>query len=91
MLQEFIASIQQPLTGILGESVVNILYAVVILIAFLIAYKVSKRLIISGMRSHQRTDNEVRQFMAMWRYGFLLAGIVFVIVSMSGSLAAILD
>ena len=88
MLQEFIASVQQPLTRILGESIVNILYAIMILIAFLIAYKVSKRLIIGAMHIQDRTDNQVRQFIAMWRYGFLLGGIVFVIVSMSGSLAA---
>ena len=40
------------------------------------------------MHIQDRTDNQVRQFMAMWRYGFLLAAIVFVVVSMSGSLAA---
>jgi small-conductance mechanosensitive channel len=87
-LNEFLDNIKEPLTRVAGESMVNILYAIIILIAFLIAYRVSKRLIIGAMRSQQRTDNEVRQFMAMWRYGFLLAGIVFVIVSMSGSLAA---
>lgn len=87
-LNEFLDSIKEPLTKVVGESIVNILYAIMILIALLIAYKVSKRLIIGAMQSQQRTDNEVRQFMAMWRYGFLLAGIVFVIVSLSGSLAA---
>ena len=87
-LKELIASISEPLTRVLGESIINVLYAIMILIALLIAYKVSKRLIIGAMHSQQRTDNQVRQFMAMWRYGFLLAGLVFVIVSMSGSLAA---
>ena len=87
-LKELIASIQQPMTRILGESIVNILYAILILIALLIAYKVSKRLIVGAMNIQDRTDNQVRQFMTMWRYGFLLAGIIFVIVSLSGSLAA---
>lgn len=87
-LQGVIASIQEPLTKILGESIVNVLYAIMILIAFVIAYKVSKRLIIGAMQIQDRTDNQVRQFIAMWRYGFLLGGIVFVIVSLSGSLAA---
>ena len=59
-----------------------------ILIALLIAYKVSKRLIIRAMLSHDRTEAQVRQFMAMWRYSFLLIAIIFVIVSLSGSLAA---
>ena len=87
-LNQFLDSLKGPLTKVLGESIVNILYAIVILIALFIAYKVSKRLIIGAMRSQQRTDNEIRQFLAMWRYGFLLGGIVFVIVSLSGSLAA---
>lgn len=87
-LSEFMTSIQGPLIRLLGESIVNVLYAILILIALLVGYKVSKKLIIGAMESQKRTDNEVRQFMAMWRYGFLLAGIVFIIVSMSGSLAA---
>lgn len=87
-LKELIASIQQPMTRILGESIVNILYAILILIALFIAYKASKRLIVGAMNIQDRTDNQVRQFMTMWRYGFLLAGIIFVIVSLSGSLAA---
>ena len=87
-LMEFLDSIKEPMIRVMGESIVNVLYAILILIALLIAYKVSKRLIIGAMESQRRTDNEIRQFLAMWRYGFLLAGIVFVIVSMSGSLAA---
>ena len=87
-LNEFIASITELLIRVLGESIVNVLYAFIILIGLLIAYQVSKRLIIGAMHIQHRTDNQVRQFMAMWRYGFLLAAIVFVVVSMSGSLAA---
>ncbi len=87
-LRGFIASITELLIRVLGESIVNVLYAFIILIGLLIAYKVSKRLIIGAMHIQDRTDNQVRQFMAMWRYGFLLAAIVFVVVSMSGSLAA---
>ena len=87
-LNQFLDSLKEPLINVLGESIVNILYAILILIAFLIVYKVSKRLIIGAMHSQKHTDNEVRQFLSMWRYGFLLAGIVFIIVSMSGSLAA---
>ncbi|MYE87859.1 mechanosensitive ion channel family protein [Candidatus Poribacteria bacterium] len=87
-LQEFIDSIKEPTTRVLGESIISVLYALLILIGLFIAYKVSKRLIIGAMQIQDRTDNQVRQFIAMWRYGFLLGGIVFVIVSMSGSLAA---
>ena len=87
-LQEIIASLKEVLTLVLGESIVNVLYAILILVALLIGYKVSKRLIIGAMHIQDRTDNQVRQFIAMWRYGFLLGAIVFVVVSMSGSLAA---
>lgn len=68
------------MTEILGGTIVGIAYAIITLIALLIAYKVSKRLIIGAMQIQDRTDNQVRQFMAMWRYGFLLAAIVFIIV-----------
>jgi len=87
-LNGVITSVQGSLTQVLGESIISVLYALLILIGLLIAYKVSKRLIIGAMQIQDRTDNQVRQFVAMWRYGFLLGGIVFVIVSMSGSLAA---
>lgn len=87
-LNGIITDIRSSLTQVLGDSIISVLYAILILIGLLIVYKVSKRLIIGAMQIQDRTDNQVRQFMAMWRYGFLLAGIVFVIVSMSGSLAA---
>lgn len=87
-LTEYMTGMKEPLIRVLGESIVNVLYAILILIALLIAYKVSKRLIIGAMQSQRRTDPEIRQFMAMWRYSFLLAAIIFVIVSLSGSLAA---
>ena len=87
-LNGVITSAKGSLTQVLGESITSILYAILILIGLLVAYKVSKRLIIGAMHIQDRTDNQVRQFMAMWRYGFLLAAIVFVVVSMSGSLAA---
>ena len=87
-LNGVIANIKGSLTQVLGDSITSALYAILILIGLLIVYKVSKRLIIGAMEIQDRTDNQVRQFMAMWRYGFLLACIVFVIVSMSGSLAA---
>ena len=87
-LNGIITSIKGSLTQVLGDSIISVLYAILILIGLLIAYKVSKRLIIGAMQIQDRTDNQVRQFMAMWRYGFLLACIVFVIVSLSGSLAA---
>ncbi len=85
---DYVRNIKLSMTETLGESIVGILYAVVILIVLLFAYKISKRLIILAMEEHHRTDAQIRQFLTMWRYSFMLVGIVFVIVSLSGSLAA---
>ena len=87
-LKALIAKTQVSITEVVGESIVSILYAIMILIALLIAYKVSKKLIVGAMVGHRRTDPQIRQFMAMWRYSFLLVTIIFIIVSLSGSLAA---
>ncbi len=85
---DYVRNIKLSMTETLGESIVGILYAVVILIVLLFAYKISKRLIILAMEEHHRTDAQISQFLTMWRYSFMLVGIVFVIVSLSGSLAA---
>ena len=85
-LKAFITKL--PVMDMLGNTLFSVLYASMILNILFITYKVSKRLITGTMRRRQCSDNQVRQFIAMWRYGFLLAGIVFVVVSMSGSLAA---
>ena len=87
-LKTFLNSIKLSMTKVLGESIVGGLYAFVLLVALLIAYKVSKNLIVRAMRGQQRTDAQIRQFTTMWKYSFMLAAFVFIIVSMSGSLAA---
>ncbi len=87
-LKTFLNSIKLSMTKVLGESIVGGLYAFVLLIALLIAYKVSKNLIVRAMRGQQRTDAQINQFTTMWKYSFMLAAFVFIIVSMSGSLAA---
>lgn len=70
------------------DTIAGIVYGVVAILALLIVYKVSMRLITTAMQRQKRTDAQIRQFMTMWRYSFMLAGILFVVVSMSGSLAA---
>ncbi len=87
-LKALIAKTELSMTEILGGTIVQVLYAILILIAVLIAYRVSKKLIVRAMQAHHRTDSEIRQFMAMWKYSFMLVAILFVIVSLSGSLAA---
>ena len=85
---DYVRNIKLSMTETLGETIVGILYAIVILIVLLFAYKMSKRVIILAMEEHERTDAQIRQFLTMWRYSFMLVGILFVIVSLSGSLAA---
>ena len=83
-----IAETKLSMTGLLGGTLVNVLYAILILIGLRIAYKTSKRMIVGAMQLQQRTEDQVRQFTTLWKYTFMLMGIVFIIVSMSGSLAA---
>ena len=87
-LNEFLAASELTVEKIVGESITNVIYAVLILAALLIIYKISKRLIVKAMRAHHRKDSQILQFTGLWKYTFLLVGIVFVIVSLSGSLAA---
>lgn len=87
-LRELFVASELSVERILGESISNVIYAIFILAALLITYKVSKRLIVNAMRAHRRKDSQILQFTGLWKYTFLLVGIVFVIVSLSGSLAA---
>ncbi len=80
--------LNNSMASLLGDAVISFVYAILILVALLIAYRVSKSLIIAAMRRQNRTESQVSQFLSMWRYSFMLVGIVFIIVSMSGSLAA---
>lgn len=80
--------IQEILVSALGESMTGILYAVITILALVVLYRISKNLVVRAMKEKHRSDAQVLQFTTMWKYAFLLTGIVFVIVSMSGSLAA---
>ena len=82
------SELNDSLASLLGDALISFVYAVLILVALLVGYRVSKGLIIAAMRRQNRTEAQVRQFLSMWRYTFILVGIVFVIVSLSGSLAA---
>lgn len=78
----------ESLASLLGEALIKFVYAMLILLALLVTYRVTKGLIITAMRRSHRTEAQVRQFLSMWRYSFMLVAIVFIIVSLSGSLAA---
>ena len=58
---DYVRNIKLSMTETLGETIVGILYAVVILIVLLFAYKISKRVIILAMEEHERTDAQIRQ------------------------------
>ena len=70
------------------EMVRNILPAILALIAIIIAHKITKRLIVKAMQHQKREDADIRQLQSLLKYAFMLTGIVFVIASLSGSLAA---
>ena len=82
------SELNDSLASLLGDALISFVYAVLIQVALLVGYRVSKGLIIAAMRRQNRTEAQVRQFLSMWRYTFILVGIVFVIVSLSGSRAA---
>ena len=82
------SELNDSLASLLGHALISFVYAVLILVSLLVGYRVSKGLIIAAMRRQNRTEAQVRQFLSMWRYTFILVGIVFVVVSLSGSLAA---
>ena len=80
--------LNESLASIMSEALVKFVYAMLVLLALLVTYRVTKGLIISAMRRSNRTEAQVMQFLSMWRYSFMLVGVVFIIVSLSGSLAA---
>ena len=72
----------------LPEAMIGLVAALITLIVVVIAYKITRRLIVKSMRRQQRTEAQIQQFATLWKYLFMLSGILFVVVSMSASLAA---
>ena len=87
-LNNLLDELNDSIASLFGDAVISFVYAVLILVSLLIGYRVTKGLIVAAMRKQNRTESQVMQFLSMWRYTFILVGIVFVLVSMSGSLAA---
>lgn len=82
------ASGRQWLVAHLPETIIGLTTAMITLIVILVAYRLTSRVIVNAMGHQSRTESQIRQFTTMWKYGFLLLGIIFVVVSMSSSLAA---
>jgi small-conductance mechanosensitive channel len=72
----------------LPVTIQGVLAAVATLVVILILHRITKRIIVGALRRQHRTDAQIAQVVTMWKYTFMLGGIVFVIVSMSASLAA---
>ena len=72
----------------LSETAAGLFSALITLILVLIAYRFTKRLIMGALERQQRTEFQIKQFTTMWKYCFMLVGLIFIIVSMSASLAA---
>ena len=72
----------------LPETISGLLSGLLTLVVVLAMYKFTRFLILRAMRRQHRSDAQMAQFKTMWKYLFLLVGLVFVIVSLSSSLAA---
>lgn len=72
----------------LPETIVGFASAIITIAALLIGFKAIKGILLRALRRQGRTDAQVAQVMTMVKYTFMLTGIILVIVSMSGSLAA---
>jgi len=58
------------------------------ILVLVLLHRITRRLVVQAMVRQGRSDFQVKQFTTMWKYLFLLSGILFVVISMSGSLAA---
>ena len=72
----------------LSEAMIGLVAALITLITVVVAYKITRRLLVNAMHRQQRTEAQIQQFATLWKYLFMLSGILFVVVSMSASLAA---
>ena len=63
--------------------------ALLVLVAVVVTYRIVKRLIVRAMRRQGRRDPQIRQVQSLVKYTFMMMAIVFVVASLSGSLAAI--
>ena len=70
------------------EAMAGLVWALVTLVAILVIHRITRRMIVRAMLRQHRAEAQVLQVTALWKYLFLLGGIVFVVVSLSSSLAA---
>ena len=85
---DFYEQLRLAVIELLPETLIGALSAIATVLALLIAYKVTKGVFLGAMRRQGRSDSQVAQVITMIKYAFMLTGILLVVVSMSGSLAA---
>ncbi len=83
-----ILSMKEWLAEHFPEAVVGLLGALGMLFVMWILYRVVGHLIRKMLLNAKRSEAQIKQFSTMWKYLFLLTGIVMIVVSLSGSLAA---
>ncbi|MDA0746707.1 MAG: mechanosensitive ion channel family protein [bacterium] len=91
MQEKVLSVIKNPQVWVathLPDTIAGLLSAVITLIVIIIFYRITRGLILRALHRQQRTDSQIKQFTTLWKYIFMLTGIVFVVVSMSASLAA---
>lgn len=70
------------------ESIVGLASATVTILALLVGFKICQRVLRAALIRQGRTEAQMAQVLSMVKYAFMLTGIILVIVSLSGSLAA---
>ena len=70
------------------QVIVYLLPAALVVIGILVTYKTVKAVVLGAMRRQNRREIQINRMHSLLKYPFLLAGIILVIVSMSGSFAA---
>ena len=81
-------NVREWFNGNVPEFVGDILPPILVLIAIIILHRITRRVVFRAMQHERREDAEIRQVQSMLKYSFMLLGVIFVIVSFSGSLAA---
>lgn len=70
------------------EVVLFLFPAVLALVVMFIIYKTAKGVVLGAMRAQNRRAVQIRRVHSLLKYAFLMAAIILIIVSMSGSFAA---
>lgn len=88
LLSDLTADPMTVIQSYIPDAILGILSALVTIVVLVLLHRITKRLVVDGMSRQGRTEYQIKQFTTMWKYLFLLSGILFVVISMSGSLAA---